>query len=121
MVHVLVLANDSLLADAIVSNLAQETTLEVLRLTQQEHRKVQRAIPKDCLVVIIVEEGKSNDAFFTANELLQDYDCFRIITISAQKQHLRLCDSYQIPISGVAQVIDLAKGFRRENWGEAAT
>jgi hypothetical protein len=120
MVPVLVMANDSLLADAIVSNLAQETSLDVLRLTYQEQSKVQESIYKDCLVVIIVEEGKSNDASFTASELLRDYDCFRIITISSQKQHLRLCDTYQIPVSGVAQVIELAKGFKRENWNEAA-
>ena len=115
MVHVLVMANDSLLADAIVSNLAQETTLDVLRLTQQDPGKVHQTIHKDCLVVIIVEEGKSNDGFTTANELLRDYDCFRVITISSQKHHLRICDSYQMPISGVAQVIDLAKGFGQEN------
>lgn len=119
MVHVLVMANDSLLADAIVSNLAQETTLDVLRLTQQDPGKVHLAIHKDCLVVIIVEEGKSDDAFITANDLLRDYDCFRIITISSQRHHLRICDSYQMPISGVAQVINLAKGFKRESWNEA--
>ena len=120
MVNVLVMANDSLLADAIVLNLAQETTLDVLRLTQHDSGKVHQAIQKDCLVVIIVEEGKSDDVFMIANELLQDYDCFRIITMSSQKHHLRICDSYQMPISGMAQVIDLAKGFRRENWNEAA-
>ena len=120
MVHVLVMANDSLLADAIVSNLAQEATLDVLRLTQDDTGQVYQAIQKDCLVVIIVEEGKSNDAFIIANEMLQYYDCFRIITISSQKHHLRICDSYQIPISGVKQVINLAKDFTRENLSEAA-
>jgi hypothetical protein len=66
MSRVLVLANESLLADAIVANLTQSTTLDVLRLTQHDQSMVHQAICEECSVVIIVEEGKSKDAIITS-------------------------------------------------------
>jgi len=119
MADVLVMANDSLLADLIISNLAEETSLDVLRLTYRDSHKVDNVLREHCLVVIIIEEPGSNPGLITANALLQDYGCFRMITISPEKNHLRICDSYQMPVSGMAQVINLAKGFNRENWSEA--
>lgn len=119
MIPVLVLAESSLLADAIASNLAQEANLKVLRLTQHDPSRVSEAIREDCSVLIIIEEGKNNHAFITADDLFRDYGCFRIITISPQKHHLHICDSYEMPISGMAQVINLAKDFNQENRNEA--
>jgi len=120
MLRVFVLANESLLADAIVADLSQDTALDVLRLTQHDPSKVHQAIREEGAVVIIVEEGKSNDAIIIANDLLRDCGCFRMITISLQKHHLQIYDSYQMPISGMAQVIGLAKSFNRENCSEVA-
>jgi hypothetical protein len=119
MVRVLVMSNDSLLADAIVSNLSQETTLDVLRLTHQNPNKVYQALLEDCPVVIIVEDGKAGDVVITDTDLLKSSGCFRLITVSLQTTHLRIFDSYQMPISGITQVIELAKGFDHENWSEA--
>lgn len=120
MIRVLVMAESSLLADAIASNLAQEVNLKVLRLTQHDPSRVSEAIHEACPVLILIEEKKSNHTFITANDLLRDYGCFRLITISAQKHHLHICDSYELPISGMAQVTNLAKGFNRENGSEVA-
>src|SRR5688500_14792981 len=115
MIRVLVMAESSLLADAIVSNLAQEANLDVLRITRPDQSKISEAILEDCSVLIIIKDGNSNDAFITANHLFRDYGCLRVITISPQKHHLHICDSYDMPISGMTQVINLAKGFSLEN------
>jgi len=118
MVDVLVKANDSLLADLIMLSLAQETTLNVLRLPYRDSYKVEDVLREHCLVVIIIEDPESNNDLMTANDLLQDYDCLRIITISPEKKHIHICDSYRRPISGEAQMINLARSFIRANWSE---
>jgi len=119
MVDVLVIANDSLLADFIISSLAQETTLDVFRLTYRDSHKVDDVLREHCLAVIIIEETESNNALIAVNDFLRDNSCFRIITISPEKKYIHICDGYQVPISGLAQVINLAKSFNRENWSEA--
>jgi hypothetical protein len=100
--------------------LAQDPTLDVLRLTFKDPSKLHQAICEECLVVIIVEAGKSDDANITANDLLRENGCYRMITISLQNNHLQIYDSYQIPISGMAQIIGLAKSFIRERCNEVA-
>jgi hypothetical protein len=118
MIRVLVIAESSLLGDAIVSRLAQEDNLDVVRIKQHDLRKISKAIPERCSVLIIIEDGDSDAAFITANNLFQDYGCFRVITISSEKHHLHVCDSYDMPVSGLTQVINLAKGFSQEHRSE---
>jgi hypothetical protein len=114
MIRVLVMAESSLLADAIISNLAQDPNLDVLRIGQDHRSKLAEVIREDCAVLIVIEEGNSNYAFITANNLLRDFGCLRMITISSQEHHLHVCDSYDIPISGITQIVNLAKGVGRE-------
>jgi hypothetical protein len=117
--RVLVMAESSFLADAIVLSLAEEADLHVLRLTQSDPGMISQAIRKDCSVLILIEDEKSKDKFITANDLFGDYGCFRIITVSPHKHHLHICDSYEMPVSGMAQVIDLARDFHGENCRES--
>ena len=116
MIRVLVMAESSLLADAIVSNLTREANLDVLRLTYQDPSMISEV--RDSSVLIMVEEGKSRYPFITANDLLEDYGCFRLITVAPQKHHLHVWDRYDMPISGMAQAADLAQGLSRENGSE---
>ena len=118
MIRVLVMAESSLLADAIVSNLAQEANLAVLRLTDHDPSMISEA--RGCSVLIMVEEGKPHHPFIPANDMLRDYGCFRLITVSPQKHHLHVWDRYEMPISGMAQAAALAQGFSRENGSEVA-
>ncbi|HEU0294607.1 MAG TPA: hypothetical protein VFR47_17840 [Anaerolineales bacterium] len=117
MVHVLVLAENSLLADLIVSSLAQETSLEVFRLTQPDPGRVLQAIRERSPVVILVEEGRQ-EAFLPDNDLFEDSGCFRLITVSPHRDHVRIVDSYELPLIGMAQVNDLVRDFNREHWQE---
>jgi len=118
MVDVLVMANDSLLADLVMSSLARQTDLDVLRLTHHDSYKADDVLHEHCLAVIIIEEPESNNSLITGSDLLQDYSCLRIITISPEKKHLYICDRYQMPISGESQVTNLVNSFIRENRGE---
>lgn len=118
MIRVLVMASDSLLADAIVSNLAQDASLEVRRLRQHDPGPLSQTAHEDFSVVILVEETASTRISITASDLLRKHRCIRIITISAQNHNLQICDGYEIPVSGMRQVLDLAKSFDREKLNE---
>jgi hypothetical protein len=118
MIGVLVMASDSLMADAIVSNLEQDATLRVRRIINQEADQVAQVLHEDCSVVIIVEDGRSNDSSITAGHLLRQDRSLRIITISSQKHNLHIYDGYEMPASSMAQVVRLAKGFNQANLSE---
>jgi hypothetical protein len=129
--RVFVVAERSLLADLIVLSLAPEPDLEVLWLTRPVPRMVSQAIREEDAVLILVEEKESKDMFITDHDLSGNGSCFRLITVSPEKHHLhiydsyekdhlRICDSYELPFAQMAQVIDLVRNFRRENLSEAA-
>ena len=114
MIRVLVMANESLLSDSIVSNLVQDPALEVRRLAPHDPGQLPAGNHEEYYVVIIVEEGSSGPGSITVSDLLRESHSLRIITISAQKHHLHVCDVYELPVAGIAQVVHLAKGLNRE-------
>jgi hypothetical protein len=119
MIRVLVMAENSRLTDAIVSNLAHETGLNIVRVTQPAPIWSLQAIRPECSLLIIVEEGKSKRSFITENDLLRDCRCFHMITLSPHMYDLSTRDRDEMPVSATDQVIDLAMDVRRESRNEA--
>jgi len=113
MVRVLVVANHSLLADAIEWMLAQEIDLDVLRLTHRELGNVDQAIREHRSVLIFVAEGVSEDELMAARDWFRDDGRLLVITIGPEKHDLYICESYQIPNPGMAQVVNLIRAFSR--------
>jgi hypothetical protein len=115
MVRVLVMANESVLADAIVSILAEEIDMDVLRTTRHEPDKIDLAIREHHPVVIIIEESSSENEnrFITAGDLSKAYDRLRILTLSPENHLLHVCESYQLPVSGMTQLVNLVRDFDR--------
>ncbi len=110
MIRVLVMANESVLADAILSTLSEETDMDVFRVTHHERRdKVDQIIHQYRPLVIIIEEGTSHRETITASDLLRDYDPLRIFTVSPNKHDLRICESYHVPILGIEHMVNLLR------------
>jgi hypothetical protein len=109
------MANDSVLADAVVSILAEEIDMDVLRATRHEPDKIDLAIREHHPVVIIIEEGTANaeDRLITASDLSKEYDRLRILTLSPENHLLHVCESYQLPVSGMTQLVNLVRDFDR--------
>ena len=111
MVRLLVIADDSLLADGIVSILEKEMELDVLRLTKREPGNGYREICTPGSEVIIVEEGASDHELIAASQRFHEHGPLLVITISPESHHLHICESYQIPNPGKADLVSLVRDF----------
>ena len=110
MIRVLVMANDSLLADAIASILAEEINLDVVRVTRRELGKGQ---PHS--VVIIVDEGESESESITVTDLFRDDITLLVIKLSLKSWNIFVYESYQLNNPGIERVINLVRDFGRAN------
>ena len=110
MIRVLVMANDSLLADVIASILAENIDLDVVRLTRRDLGKGERNS-----VVIIVDEGESEDEFATITDLLRDGVTLLVIKLSLKSRNIFVYESYQLTNPGIERVIALVRDFGKTN------
>lgn len=110
MIRVLVMANDSLLADAIVSTLAEEISLDVVRVTRRELGKGDRYS-----VVIIVDEGESDSESIKVTDLLCDDSTLLVIKLSLKSRNIFVYESYQLNNPRMERVIDMVRDFGRAN------
>jgi hypothetical protein len=110
MIRVLVMANDSLLADAIASMLAKEIDLDVTRVTRRELGKGERYS-----VVIFVDEGEPEDESIKLMDLFRDDITLLLIRLSLKSRNIYVYESYQLNNPGIERVIDLVRQFGRAN------
>jgi hypothetical protein len=110
MIHVLVLANDSLLADIIVSTLAKEIDIDVVRMSYQELKRGDRYS-----VVIVVDEEESESEPFWLDDLFRDGITLLLIRVSLKSRNIFVYESYQIHNPSVERVVSLIRDFSRSN------
>ena len=108
MIHVLVMANDSVLADIIVSTLSKEIDLEVVRMTYQEVKRGDQYS-----VVILVDEDESASEPFRFIELFQDGIPLLLIKVSVKSRNIFVYENYQINNPSMEQVVKLVGNFGR--------
>jgi hypothetical protein len=110
MIRVLVMANDSLLADSIASTLAEEIDLDVVRMTRQGLGKGDRYS-----VVIVVDEGELEEEALRVSDLLREDVTLLLIKLSLQSRNIYVYESYQLNDPGIDRVINLVREFGRTN------
>ena len=110
MIRVLVMANDSLLADAIASTLAEEISLDVVRVTRRELGKGDRYS-----VVIIVDEGESESESIKTTDLFRDDLTLLVIRLALNSRNIFVYESYQMNNPRIERVLDLVRDFGRAN------
>lgn len=110
MIRVLLMANDSLLADSIASMLAEEINLDVVRLTRRELGKGDRYS-----VVIMVDEGESESVTINASDLFRDDITLLVIKLSLKSRNIFVYESYRLKNPGIERVINLVRDFGRTN------
>jgi hypothetical protein len=110
MIRILVLANDSLLADMIVSTLSQEIDVGVVRMTHRELGKGDRYS-----VVIIVDEGEAESESIETTDLFRDDITLLVIRLSLKSRNIFVYESYQLNNPRIERVIDLVRDFGRAN------
>jgi hypothetical protein len=110
MIRVLLMANDSLLADSIASTLTAEIDLDVVRLTRRNLGKGDRYS-----VVIIVDEEDSESSSVNLTRLLREEITLLVILVSLKDRNIHVYESYQLNNPGVERIIDLVREFGRTN------
>ena len=113
LIHVSVMANDSLLADAITEILSAEIDLDVSRLTRHELGKGERFS-----VVIIVDEEGSGSETIKLNDLFQDGMTLLVILISLKSRDIYIYESYQMKNPEVERIINLVRDFGNANFNK---
>jgi hypothetical protein len=108
MLHVLVLANDSVLADIIVSTLSKEIDIDVVRMRYQELKRGDQY----SVVILVDEEEPETEPFWFA-ELFREGVTLLLIRVSIKSRNIYVCESYQINNPSMERVVDLIKDFGR--------
>lgn len=108
MIHIVVMANDSILADSIVSILEEEMDLGAALVSRRELGKGQ-----PLSMVIIVDEGESENEPIKAFELIRDEITLVVIQVSLESQNIHVYESYQLNKPSIERVINLVGGFCR--------
>jgi hypothetical protein len=111
MIRVLVIANESLMAEAIVATLSQQADMEVIRRSRDELG--QRS---DYSVVVIVDEGIAEQNTIQRKEIIQDdRKPLLLIRVSLQKKVVNIDESYELINPGTEQLVDLVRDFGRKH------
>ena len=112
MIHVLVMANNSLLADAIVSILSKEIDIDidVVRTTYQELKRGDRYS-----VVILIDEEEPESEPFPFTDLFRDGITLLLIKVSLKSRNIFVYESYQINNPTTERVLDLVRDFSKAN------
>lgn len=110
MIRVLVMANDSVLVAGITATLAQEIDLDVVRVSSRELGKGDRYS-----VVIIVDEGESEEAAIKVSDLFREDVSLLVIKLSLKSRDVYVYESYQLNNPGFDRVIELVRDFGKAN------
>ena len=110
MIRMLILANNSLLADSLVSMLAGEPDMDVVRLT---HREFVKGDPYS--VVIIIDEGESENETIKVADLFWNHDTLLVIIISLKSRNISVYESYQLINPEMERVIHIVREFSGMN------
>ena len=110
MIRVLMMANDSILAEGIGSLLAQEIDLDVVRLTRREldngdHHSV----------LILIDEGQPGNEAMNVLELFRDRPNLLVIMLSLESRNIYIYESHQLDNPEIEQVIHIIREFSRMN------
>jgi len=110
MIRILVMANESLLADYIASTLSQEIDLYVILVTRDE-----LGLRKDYSVVIVVDDGLVENESIKLQEVIRDDIALLLVRVSLKNRIVYIDESYQLINPGMAQVVDLVRNFNTKN------
>jgi hypothetical protein len=110
MIRVLMMANDSLLAEGIGSLLAQEIDLDVVRLTRHELDMADHQS-----VLIVIDEGQPENDRINVMDLFRERSNLVVIMLSLTSRNIYIYESYQLDNPELEQVIHIIREFSRMN------
>jgi len=113
MIRVSVMAEDSLVVQAIAAILAQVIVPNVLQLTYLEPCMIYEAIRDPRSVLISVDEGQFRNETATMPDLIRTDSPLLVIMISLKSQNIHVFENYQLANPGMEHVVDLVRDLSR--------
>jgi hypothetical protein len=110
MIRLVVMANDSILAEGIAKVLASETDLDVVRLTRGKLGKGDRYS-----VVIIVDEKEPDSEAINIADFIREGVTLLLIKMSLESRNIFVYESYQLHNPTVERVLELVREFGKAN------
>ena len=110
MIRVLMIANDSLLADGIGSLLAHEIDLDVVQVTPQE-----LVTGDDQSILIVIDEGQPENESINVVDLFRDRPNLLVIMLSLKSRDIHIYECYQLDNPEIEKVIHIIREFSRMN------
>ena len=109
MVRVLLIGRNSIISDLVESTLAHEEDLEVLRMVEFSLSGIDDIVREHSPNIIITVEEEMDTGFFAVRSLSRYQSCCRLIAISLERNLLNIFENYRLPVSGVAQIVNLVR------------
>jgi len=106
MIRVLVMANESLLANFIVSSLSQQPDLDVFRVTRDEV-----GARRDYSIVIVIDEEMDETETIKLKEIIRGERALLLVRVSLKSRNVYVDESYQLVNPGIARMVDLLREF----------
>jgi hypothetical protein len=113
MIRVLVIANDSLLVDAIASILAVEIGPDVLQLIYRLPGSIFEVVRNHRSVLILVDEGATENSSIKVPDSIRDEGPALVIKASLKTMDIDIHKSYPLTRPGMEQAIELVRDFIR--------
>jgi len=110
MIRVLVMANDSVLADVIASILAREIDLDKFRLTHRTLGKGNRYS-----AVIVVDEGEIENEVINIADFFRDDIAVLVLKLSLKSREIFVYESYQLNNPKMERIVELVRQFGSGN------
>ena len=110
MKRVLILANDSLLAQFIETTISQERDLEVFRVAPNE-----LGMHQDYSIVIVVDEEMGEIENLQPNEIIRGEGSLLVMRVSSKSRNVHIHERYQLLNPGIMQMVDLLREFDRKH------
>jgi hypothetical protein len=111
MIRVLVMANDSLLVDAVGSILVVEIGPDVLQLAYQLPRHIYNTVRDPLSVLIVIDEGESQSDSIKLPESFREEGPLLMIKASLKAMNINIFKGYQLTKPLMEQVMELVRDF----------
>lgn len=113
MVHIVIVANVSILGEALEGFVADESDMKVYRFDPNDHEDIVGEILRVQPDVLIFEEGAMDGLPPASGPKLAESKRFLVIRIFPEEDTMHICERRSVPVSSLADIVSAIKAFNQ--------